>query len=206
MTTPQSIPAGYCLRADGSLIPENLVKPIDRLRDQTVESIVAGAKRLSGELAAFKGQAFGDMEAFVATSLEEYGVKQGGKKGNLTLMSFDGRFKVVRQVQERLVFDERLQAAKALIDECITSWSQDSRDEIKVLVNDAFRVDQEGQINTGRVLGLRRLAITDAKWQRAMAAIGDSVRVLGSKPYIRVYERVAESDEYRPVALDLAAV
>jgi len=202
----QAIPDGYQLRADGTLVPENLIKPIDKLRDQTIAGIVERAKRLSAELAAFKGAAFSDIETFVATSLEEYEVRVGGAKGNLTLVSFDGRFKVVRQVQERLVFDERLQAAKALIDECITSWAQGSRDEIKVLVNDAFRVDQEGQINTGRVLGLRRLAINDETWQRAMLAISDSVRVLGSKPYIRVYERVVGSDEYVPVVLDLAGV
>jgi len=202
----QHIPAGYQLRADGALIPETLIKPIDKLRDQTIAGIVERAKRLSTELAAFKGAAFSDIETFVCTSLEEYEVRVGGAKGNLTLVSFDGRYKVVRQVQERLVFDERLQAAKALIDECITSWSENSRDEIKVLVNDAFRVDQEGQINTGRVLGLRRLAIRDETWQRAMQAISDSVRVMGSKPYIRVYERDAGSDEYVPVVLDLAGV
>jgi len=202
----QAIPDGYQLRADGALIPENLIKPIDQLRDQTIAGIVERAKRLSAELAAFKGAAFSDIETFVATSLEEYGVRVGGAKGNLTLVSFDGRFKVVRQVQERVAFDERLQAAKALIDECITSWSKGSRDEIKVLVNGAFQVDQEGKISTGRVLGLRRLAIKDETWQRAMLAISDSVRVLGSKPYIRVYERAAGSDEYVPVVLDLAGV
>jgi len=202
----QAIPDGYCKRADGSLVPESLVKPIDRLRDQTIANIVAAAKKLSAQIAAFKGQSFSDIETFIAMSLEQYQVRVGGGKGNVTLVSFDGRFKVVRQVQERLVFDERLQAAKALIDACITSWSEGSRDEIKVLVNDAFRVDQEGQINAGRVLGLRRLAIADEKWQRAMVAIADSVRVLDSKPYIRVYERDSQTDAYRPVVLDVAAV
>ena len=78
------------------------------------------------------------------------------------------------QIQDRLVFDERLHAAKTLIDECITSWSENSRDEIKVLVNDAFRVDKTGQINTARVLGLRRHAIRtnagSAPWPRSATA------------------------------------
>jgi len=202
----QSIPAGYCRRADGSLIPETMVKPIDQLRDQTIARIVEGAKKLNAEIGAFKGQVFSDIEAFIATSLEQYGVRHGGKKGNVTLMSFDGRFKIVRQVQDRLVFDERLQAAQALIEGCLSQWTKESRDEIKVIIKDAFQVDKEGKINTGRVLGLRRLPIKDPTWERAMQAISDSVQVLGSKPYVRVYERVADSDEYRNIALDLASV
>ena len=117
-----------------------------------------------------------EVSDFIDRSLAQYEVQHGGKKGNVTLISFDGRYKVVRQIQESLVFDERLMAAKALIDECIQVWSKGSNAHIKLLVNDAFQVDQAGKINTGRVLGLRRAKIDDEKWQRAMAAIGDIFR------------------------------
>ena len=109
-------------------------------------------------------------------------------------------------IAERVQFDERLQAAKQLIDECITEWSQSSRDEIKLLVQDAFQTDKEGKINTGRVLALRRINIADAKWQTAMKAIGESLQVIGSKEYVRFYERVGNTDTYRPIVLDVAAV
>lgn len=201
-----TIPSGYRQRADGSLVPESMVSDIDKLRDQTIERMISAVKEQHANLARLKGSVFADVESFISISQEQYGVKAGGKKGNVTLTSYSGRYKVVRQVQERLAFDERLQAAKALIDECIMDWSEGSRDEIKVLVNDAFRVDQEGQINTGRVLGLRRLEIKDEKWQRAMTAISDSVRVDGSKPYIRFYEREEGSDEYVAIPLDFAAL
>ena len=109
----------------------------------------------------------------------------------------------MRQSQDSIRFDERLQAAKALIDECIHSWSADSNDNLKALINDAFQVDREGKISTGRVLGLRRLDIKDAKWQQAMQAIGDSIIVTDSKSYIRFYERIADGS-YIPVSLDFA--
>jgi hypothetical protein len=109
-------------------------------------------------------------------------------------------------MQDNLAFDERLQAAKALIDACIKDWTQGSRSEIKALIDNAFQVDKEGKISTGRVLGLRRLDIKDQQWQSAMQAISDSVQVLGSKPYIRIYERVGDSDNYQPISLDLASI
>ena len=60
-------------------------------------------------------------------------------------------------------------------------------------------------VDTGRVLGLRRAKIDDEKWLRAMAAIGDSIQVAGSKPYIRFYERDANG-VYQAINLDMAAV
>ena len=201
-----TIPAGYWRDGEGRLIPENMFKPIDKARDDLVRELVGKAKAASAILADFKTKAFGDIGAFVEMSGEQYGVKLGGVKGNVTLLSFDGRFKIVRQIQEHLVFDERLQAAKQLIDECIQTWTEGSRDEIKALINDAFQVNKEGKINTARVLGLKRLNINDEKWLRAMQAIADSVQVAGSKPYIRIYERVGDTDQYQPISLDVAAV
>ena len=201
-----TIPAGYWRDGEGRLIPENMVKPIDKARDDLVRELVGKAKAASAILADFKTMAFGDIGAFVEMSGEQYGVKLGGVKGNVTLLSFDGRFKIVRQIQEHLVFDERLQAAKQLIDECIQTWTEGSRDEIKALINDAFQVNKEGKINTARVLGLKRLNISDEKWLRAMQAIADSVQVAGSKPYIRIYERIGDTDQYQPISLDVAGV
>jgi len=200
------IPPGYLRDAQGRLVPESMVKPIDRLRDQTVAKIAADAKLLSDLLGKFKTQAFSDINALVMTSAEQYEVTLGGEKGNVTLRSYDGRFKVERQVQDSLVFDERLQAAKALIDACITKWSADSRDEVKVLINDAFQVDRAGNVNTARVLSLRRLAISDPQWLRAMQAIGDSLSIVGSRSYVRVYERVGNTDRYEAIPLDLASL
>jgi hypothetical protein len=207
MTTQQqeeALPKGYWRNAEGSLVPVSKIKDIDKLRHQRVTELCDAAKKASQNLLAFKLTAMDGVQAFVDESLAEYDVKHGGRKGNITLVSFDGRYKIVRAMQDSIVFDERLQAAKALIDECVKTWSKGSNDNIKVLINDAFQVDKKGGVNTGRVLGLRSLAIHDDKWQLAMTAIGDSMKVASTKPYIRFYER-DESGEYRPITLDVAA-
>ena len=201
-----SIPEGYKEDAAGRLVPIATIRSIDLARDELVLEIVAAARRLSDDIAKFKASAFGDIAAFVSMSAEEYGVKIGGSKGNVTLLSFDGRYKIQRAIAESLSFDERLQAAKELIDQCITDWSQGSSPEIRALVNDAFQVDQAGKINTGRVLGLRRLDIKDERWLGAMTAISEAVQVVGSKAYVRVYERVGDTGQYQPIPLDVAGV
>ncbi|MCQ4142815.1 DUF3164 family protein [Vogesella sp. AC12] len=204
-TTPQDV-TGYWKDAKGCLVPDAMVKPIDKERDRLVHELVGKARGVSDVLAKFKGEAFGDIAAFLDLSAEQYGAQLGGKKGNLTLFSFDGKFKVQRAIQDRIAFDERLQSARVLIDECLVDWTEGARPEIQAIVNQAFATDKEGQINTGRVLALRRLEIADERWQRAMTAIGEAVQVVGSRSYIRVYERIGDTDQYQPIALDIAGV
>lgn len=195
---------GYMKNSLGHLVSIDMIKPIDIERDKLVREIVDKARVLNAHIRDFKAAVFGDIEAFVQLSAEEYGVQIGGNKGNIALLSFDARYKVMRAIAESIRFDERLQAAKALIDECITDWSQGSRSEIKVLVNDSFKVDQQGNINTARVLALRRLDINDPRWQMAMKALSESVQVVDSKSYIRVYVRDAKG-EHQQIALDVSA-
>lgn len=206
ITETKPIPEGYMQDAKGALWPKDTVREIDLLRDDLVREIVSRAKAQSEALAQFKAGVFGDIESFIQLSGEKYGVKMGGIKGNVSLITFDGRYKVQRAVAESLAFDERLQVAKELIDQCIHEWSQGSRSEIRALINDAFQVDKEGRVNSARILSLRRLDIKDEQWNKAMQAIGESIQVAGSKTYFRVYERVGDTDQYRPISLDIAAV
>lgn len=205
IATSGALPSGYRKDAQGRLVPESLIKPIDKIRDELVIEMVTKAIDSSKALADFKDSVMRDARAFITLSAEQYGINLGGKKGNVTLFSFDGRYKVQIAVSENIQFDERLQAAKGLIDACIHEWAQNSSDEIKVLVQDAFQTDKEGRISTGRVLSLRRLEIVDEKWQLAMKAIGESIQVVGSKEYIRFYQRVGDTDQYAPISLDIAA-
>lgn len=201
--TAKTVPEGYMKDQLGRLVPVEQVKEIDQARDALVREIVGKALDVSTQIREFKTGVMGDIQAFVDLSAERFQAKVGGAKGNITLLSYDGRFKVQRAIDEYIVFDERLQVAKALIDECIHAWSEGSRSEIRVLINDAFQVDQQGKVNTKRILGLRRLDITDERWKRAMDAIGESIQIAGSKAYIRVYERQADGG-YEQISLDVS--
>lgn len=196
---------GYMENAQGHQVPLAQVHEIDKTRHELVMEKVAKAEAMRKALAALKAEIMDDVGAFIQLSAEKYEVKVGGNKGNVTLLSFDGKFKIVRQMAENITFDERLQAAKALIDECLRDWTKDARSEIQALIDQAFQVDKEGNLSTSRVLGLRRLKITDDRWLRAMQAIGDSIQVTGTKPYVRVYER-KENGSYTAIPLDMAAV
>lgn len=205
MPTEDTIPKGYMQRADGTLVPAEKVKPVDKDRDQVVRDLCKAAQQASADLLAFKLTAMEQVNAFVARSLADYGASWGGKKGNVTLTSYDGAWQVVLQVQESIAFGEQLQAAKVLIDQCTRRWLKGSNANIKALIDRAFVVDKAGLISTGRVLALRSLKIDDPEWLQAMQAITDSMTVVSSKNYLRFYRRV-ESGEYVAIPLDVAGV
>jgi hypothetical protein len=182
-----------------------LVKEIDRLRDEAVRRIAGEAIKMKDILTDFKGRIRDDIISFVEKSAGQYGVKWGGKKGNVSLTTYDGQFKLMIAMNDNITFGERLQVSRELIGKCLDKWSKGARAEIRLLVNDAFQVDKTGKISTARVLGLRRLDIKDPDWQKAMTAITESVQITGTKQYLRVYERDS-SGEYQMIPLDVAAL
>ncbi|EAQ4448923.1 DUF3164 family protein [Salmonella enterica] len=204
--TSLNAPEGYWIDARGVMTPADMVKPIDKDRDALVGEIIERALPLHKGLAEFKLAVFADTQAFRELSGEMYGAKVGGEKGNMTFYSWDGVWKVNVAIAERLAFDERLQAAKALIDECLKDWMEGSRPEVISLIDEAFQVDKEGEVSTSRILRLRRQNITDERWLNAMRAINDAILIVGSKKYVRLYQRVGDSNQYVPLSLDLAAV
>ncbi len=206
-TTPEQTPPrrGYMLDANGAEWPIDKVKPIDLDRNKLVIGLATKAKSVSGTIAEFKDEAFAQIADFVAHSANQYDHTFRGKKGNMTLFSFDGQFKVVVARGETRAFDERLQVAKSMIDQCIHKWAKGANKNIQAIVNDAFQVDKEGKVSVDRIMGLRRVSIDDPNWKDAMEAIADSIQITGSKRYIRLYERSGESEQYLPISLDVAS-
>jgi hypothetical protein len=192
--------------AQGRLVPIEAIDPLDLAKDELVKDIIAKALVLQESMRLFKRQATEDMQAFLELAAEKYGVTIGGKKGNLCLRSFDGRFKAEINVADYLVFDEKILVAKELIDRCIHRWTADSGVEVKSLVEHAFQVDAAGKFSIGRIYGLTKLAIDDPEWCAAMQAIRDALQVVDSKSYIRLYERRAEDGKYQQIPLDLAGL
>lgn len=211
---PASIPNGrvtvgdaeYMADAKGALVPITLIKPQHLLQDELVRKVIGYAVALSEQVGRFKAHTFADISAFEALLDQEYGSSIGGAKGNKTLMTHDGLMKIQVQVADYIDFGPELQTAKGLIDQCLNEWAAGARDELRAIVTRAFNTDKPGQINRSEVFMLLRLDIADPRWQRAMDAIRDAMRVVGSKTYVRCYRRDNQDAPWQPVSIDLAKV
>jgi hypothetical protein len=83
-----------------------------------------------------------------------------------------------------LEFTDKLLTAKARLDVLLNKWTDGSRDELKIIVNNAFVARSKGQIDKRAVLGLRNLKIEDPEWRAIMDMISESVTVTSRRQYI----------------------
>lgn len=196
----------YMPRADGAMVPIELVKDADRLRDQLVRELIAEAEAESARLGAFKARVFANVEAFLEMIAENYGAKArpGGDKGNVSLKSFDGTQQLQIQIANLITFDDAgVNACKLLADECLTEWTADSMAEVRAIVADAFKL-KDGRLNRSKLLGLFRYEFKDPRWVRAMEALREAIQVDGSKAYARFSRRPSPEADWRNVSLDFA--
>ena len=196
--------SSYWIDSRNALVPAELVKPADQLRDELVREIVAASLFMQAQIAGFRDRTFKRVDDFVELLAQQYQAKAGGEKGNVTLTSFDNRLKVEVKVAERIAFGPELKIAKDLADECVLEWSAGSNAHVRALVMKAFDVDKDGEVKTHSLLSLLSLAIDDERWKRAMDAVTASMMSAGSKRYVRIYFRASAKDKWSPIPLSMA--
>ncbi|WEO73809.1 DUF3164 family protein [Agrobacterium vitis] len=194
----------YMANAKGALVPLELVKPQEKLRDESVRKVMAYAVDISARIARFRAHCMDDLDALDAMLEQEYGAKSGGIKGNRTYQTIDGLMRVSVAINDFETAGPELQVAKSLIDECLNEWTSDARVEIRALITRAFDTDKEGKVNLKEIKKLTKLAIEDERWVQAVRAINDAINVAYSKQYIRFHVRKSVQDEWTAVTVDIA--
>ncbi len=195
----------YVKDGRGRLVPRDLVRPQNLLQDEMVRKIVFHAGELRDRVCRFRGHTMDDISSFDALLEDEYGGhSRTSVKGNRTYQTFDGCMKVQVQIAETVAFGPELQIARDLVDECLAEWAKGTRKEIRAIVGQAFKTDQEGEISRGAIYALTRLDIEDPRWRKAMDAVHDAMRVVGSTSYVRIYTRENPELPWQAISIDLA--
>lgn len=197
----------WWIAKNGDAIHPERVKVEDKLKDEMIEKILTKATDVTRVIKKFKDDAYDEVDSYFTLLLSEYGVEsKKGAKG-YTLENFSGTAKIQVATADNINFDEKLQIAKAKIDECIHEIMKDVASiDGQQLITTAFEVDKKGEVNPRKILGLRAYNISNPKWIEAMEIIADSLEVVSSKEYIRFYTRNNTKEPYKQVTLDIAGV
>ena len=124
-------------------VPVDQISPQDLLKNELVVKHVAAAKALHKAQDELKRQVFSDAHNLIALLEQDYDVKIGGAKGNITLTSFDGKQQVQVGVADQITFGNEIDIAKQLITEVIEAELAESNGFISQLVRDAFEADKQ---------------------------------------------------------------
>lgn len=196
----------YMEDAHGRLVPVDTIDAIDLIRDGLVKRMVVDAQAIQADLKKHKEDSMLELESHIALAAEEHGVVYGGKKGNVTLLSYDGRYKIYKQVADIVVYDEGILIAKELIDKCLTKWTDGGNANIREIVGKAFQVDKMGRFNTLEIAKLLKMDIMEDRetWDKAMGIIKKCRRVVGTSEYIRAYK--LKDHVWECIVLDISKV
>jgi len=181
----------YMFNSRGFKVPLSQVPEAEQLKNSLVNQAIDDALELSAQNESFKKRVFGDVYDLNAILSEKYNTELGGKKGNITVTTFDGKRKVDISVDDDITFGPEINHAKELITKCIEAQLDGASDFIRNLVRDAFEVNSQGQYNKNRIFALRkyRTAQDSDDWKNAMQALDDAVIHSESKTYMRFYQR-----------------
>ena len=190
----------------GNPVPAKYIDSVDKRRDKLVEKQIRQALIMQDRMAKFKKQVLADISKYLTWLADLHGEDSLSPGGNYILTGFSGDKRVQIKVNKVIEFDERLQLAKKKIDACLERWSQGANDNFKVVVFDAFKVDRKGNVDTKRILGLRKLKIRDGEWNAAMDLITEAVTITGTRRYLMFQFKADQDAEWETLRLDLAGV
>lgn len=195
----------YYQNSQGNLVPENMIKPYDLIKDQTVTLCFGKVMALRKQMVETKVDVMTSIAELQQVLAEQYQITLGGRKENVCVTSFDGSIRIIIAMNEYQSFDEKIHIAKQVIDSCIERWSEGTNANLKVIIDQAFAINQSGHMDIRSIVNLRRLNIQDEEWAKAMDIISDSLQTVVSKQYFRVYKRDCDG-KYQMINLDLSSM
>jgi hypothetical protein len=197
---------GYWIDAGGNAIPPKYIKEIDKNRDALVTKIFLRAKKHNRDLVAFRTQLDELLSAYLKELAANVNIPENWK-GNITLTGFSGTLQVEIDIKDYIVFDERLNIAKSLIDKyLIKKCDESGSDALRSIIHEAFNMDKKGKINRYMLRRLMRTNIKDPDWMQAMEMIRDAEQAVSSKQYIMFRYRASPQAEWQTLSLNFASL
>jgi len=185
-----------------------MVRADDKMKHELVYDILSTVHEKREMLRDFKKETLKDIDTYMEILRDEYHLDpmKHNKKGNITLESFDGLRKVQISVATHIGFDEKLTFAKEKFDLYFKEITKEASGDLKTLIMKVFEVDKKGNVNAKQILSLKSYDIEHPLWLEAMAIIDDAIEVVGSKSYIRFYERKSVEDKWENLSLNIADI
>ena len=172
----------------------------ETLRDEAISNMVSYAKNLHDQLAGFKNSSF-EMIETLYKMLQEHSDRHASGKGNVTLDTADGKYRVMFRRSDNTRFDERATQAEAhILDFIAERWG--NRDDADAKFIKRMLERKNGKLDKNRVLDMisMRDNYKEEHWQKGIELLQESIVPDTTKFYAEYYYR-SEDGEWLPVVL-----
>lgn len=177
-------------------------KAYETLRDETVKELVEGAKALNDMLSKFKSKSYASIGALYEM-LQEHSDRHANGKGNVTLDSSCGNYRIMFRRHDATRFDERSTQAEAHILDFLTAEYPEGSP-----TNKAIRILLErktGQLDKNNVLKLFKMKddFDNENWRKGIDLLQESIVPDHTKYYAQFFYRSGDM-EWLPIVLEFA--
>lgn len=199
-------PAGFVWIEDGKLKREADLTDYEREREALLLPLATEWAEHWLSLADLKSRFDEAFDQLEAASQRNTRREAAGKKPSMTLYSLDRSFSLSRKRADTVRYEEdKLLAAKVLVDACVARWAEGGSEEIKQIAELAFTKNAKGEYSRSGMVRLRRINSDDPEWLEAMRQIAAAELVDGVSSYLLVSVR-DQDGRYHPLPLDIASV
>lgn len=195
---------GRMTDADGNLIRLSNIHETEILEHDMVLSIACIWEALAGKLERFKAYCFEDVTTLVDLLFEKHNARRGGTEGNITLTTYDRRWKLIIAIQRRITLAPEVMAAKAKMLEAAREMAPEDSADLETIITATF-TQVDGQVRVAEVLRLCNFKYSNKKWNEAIEIARSAIEVIGKKKQIRLYRRNNQG-QYDAVPLNIAAL
>lgn len=190
---------------NGNLVQVSRLRADVVLTDQVTRSIVGKMRDLAAHNARVKREIFEEVQAYQDLMFGQYNARVGGRRGGLTISSFNDLQKVVLSTTDYSRVTAALPAAQALMNEILDDLTGNVGADIRTLIMAAFERDEKtGRVNVQRLNGLKKYSLDHPKWADFIMAINDAIEPAGSKEGVRAYVRASHTDEPKQIVVDFS--
>lgn len=198
--------SGDWINRNGKPIPmKNIPKHIRR-RDKTVVSIMKLALKLQERMKSDKAKMHKLVNDYCKYVAEVKDSSDLTPEGNLQLSDY-ANLNLVSLYQNQIIgFDEQLNVAKGIINKCLVKWSKGSNVNLRIVVDNAFKIDSKGNLNRATILGLCQIEINDKNWEKAISLIKSSIFTKDTKQYLKIAKRSDTKEKFHGLTLDMSTL
>ncbi len=197
---------GEWMNRNGRFVNPKTINRVAKKRDAVVSKVMQKTMKLQSDMEKHKAWVRAEAEKYLAYVKKHAGVEDVVTKGNLTLSDYANLHAIEISVNDIIVFDERLNVAKGIIDKCLLKWTKKSNINLKAIVDQAFAVDKKTGVNKMMILKLLEIEIQDSDWKKAMNMIRESMSVSGTRQYLGFRKRANSEAKFTAINLNLSCM
>lgn len=199
-------PAGFVFNAQGDLIRESNLTPLQREENALCKSLFPMAKDLNVQMAEFKYKSMHMVEQVIERCVKQHNIIKLKKiKGNVQFLSIDGLIKIQRSIDDRIEINSNIEAARQLFDQYRDVIKRDSSGDAQQWIDTSFET-KNGKMSTGKLIEIMNKEIDHPIYRKGVEALRKSLFVAGTKAYLRFYYREAADDEWKTLPLQFSSI